>query len=127
MSAQFQKKPAMTDSTVKSGLHVEAPQALADDELAEALSMDPREISLDNGPSKNGLAQLVLVLVKLLHEVIEKQAIRRMDAGTLTNDQIERIGLTLMQQADALDRMREVFGLEPEDLDFDLSSLVRVE
>ena len=60
---------------------------------------------------------------KLLHEVLERQAIRRIDAGSLTEDQIERLGVTLMGQAEEIDRLRKEFGLEEEDLNLDLGPL----
>ncbi len=72
---------------------------------------------------KNGLGQLVLTLIKLLHEVLERQALRRIDAGSLTEEQIERLGLTLMQQAEEIERLRKEFGLDEEDLNLDLGPL----
>ncbi len=85
----------------------------------------PHRTRLDLDPErlKNGLGQLVLTLVKLLHEVLERQAIRRIDAGSLTEAQIEKLGLTLMRQAEEIDRLRREFGLEDEDLDLDLGPL----
>lgn len=83
------------------------------------LELDPEKV-------KNGLGQLVLALVKLLHELLERQAVRRMDAGSLTPEQIERVGLTLMRQAEEIDRLRQEFGLEEEDLNLDLGPLGRL-
>ena len=56
----------------------------------------PGRVRLDLDPDrlKNGLGQLVLTVVKLLHEVLERQALRRIEAGSLTEEQIERLGLT---------------------------------
>ena len=82
-----------------------------------------RRIDLDPEKVKNGLGQLVLTLVKLLHELLEKQAIRRIDAGSLSEEQIERLGLTLMGQAREIERLRDAFGLEEEDLNLDLGPL----
>ena len=65
----------------------------------------------------------MLTLVKLLHEVLEKQALRRIDAGSLTDDQIEQLGLTLMRQAEEIDRLRRSFGLGEDDLNLDLGPL----
>ena len=76
--------------------------------------------------TKNGLGQLVLTLVKLLHELLERQAIRRVEAGSLSEQQIERLGLTLMKQAQEIDRLRKEFGLEEEDLNLDLGPLGRL-
>jgi len=85
-------------------------------------SHTPR-INLDQDNIKNSLGQLVLTLVKLLHELLERQGIRRIEAGSLTDDQIERLGLTLMKQAQEIDRLRKEFGLEEEDLNLDLGPL----
>jgi hypothetical protein len=72
---------------------------------------------------KNGLGQLVLSIVKLLHELLERQALRRIDAGALSEEQIEKLGFTLMRQAEEIDRMRKEFGLEEQDLNLDLGPL----
>jgi hypothetical protein len=80
-------------------------------------------LDLDPDRLKNGLGQLVLTLIKLLHEVLERQALRRIDAGSLTEQQIEKLGLTLMRQAEEIDRLRREFGLEEQDLDLDLGPL----
>jgi len=83
-------------------------------------------LDLDPDRLKNGLGQLVLTLVKLLHELLERQALRRIDAGSLTEEQIERLGLTLMGQAEEIDRLRREFGLEEDDLNLDLGPLGRL-
>ena len=80
------------------------------------LELDPEQL-------KNGLGALVLTVVKLLHELLERQALRRIDAGSLTEEQIEKVGLTLLRQAEEIDRMRREFGLEEEDLNLDLGPL----
>ena len=80
-------------------------------------------LELDPESVKNGLGQLVLTLIKLLHELLERQALRRIEAGSLTEEQIERMGLTLMGQAEEIDRLRREFGLEEQDLNLDLGPL----
>jgi hypothetical protein len=85
-------------------------------------SQTPR-INLSQDNVKNSLGQLVLTLVKLLHELLERQGIRRIEAGSLTDEQIERLGLTLMKQAQEIDRLRKEFGLEEDDLNIDLGPL----
>ncbi len=80
------------------------------------LELDPEHV-------KNGLGQLVLTVVKLLHELLERQALRRIDAGSLSQDQIEKLGLTLMRQAEEIDRLRQEFGLGEQDLNLDLGPL----
>jgi hypothetical protein len=83
-------------------------------------------LDLDPERLKNGLGQLVLTLIKLLHEVLERQALRRIDAGSLSEEQIERLGLTLMNQTEEIDRLRREFGLEEDDLNLDLGPLGRL-
>jgi hypothetical protein len=83
-------------------------------------------LEIDGDRVRNGLAQLVLTLVKLLHELLERQAIQRMDSGSLTDEEIERLGFTLMRQAEELERLREVFDLKEEDLNLDLGPLGRL-
>ncbi len=75
---------------------------------------------------KNGLGQLVLTVVKLLHELLERQGIRRIESGSLTDAEIERLGLTLMRQAEEIDRLRREFHLEEDDLNLDLGPLGRL-
>ena len=87
---------------------------------AAGSAKSPR-LNLDQ--TKNGLGQLVLTLVKLLHELLERQAIRRIEAGSLGEAEINRLGMTLMRQAEEIDRLRIQFGLEEEDLNLDLGPL----
>ena len=93
-------------------------------------SSDPtaRVLDLDREHPEQGLARLVLSLVKLLHELLEKQAIRRMDAGRLSDEEIEQLGITLMRQAEALETLREHFQLSSSDLDLllDLEELLEI-
>jgi hypothetical protein len=81
------------------------------------------KLNLNQDSVKNGLGQLVLTLVKLLHDLLERQAVRRMEAGTLTDSEIERLGTTLMMQAQEIERLRSEFGLDEEDLNLDLGPL----
>ncbi|HVA01096.1 MAG TPA: gas vesicle protein K [Terriglobia bacterium] len=83
-------------------------------------------LDLDENNTKNGLGQLVLTLVKLLHELLERQAIRRIEAGSLSDQQIERLGLTLMRQGQEIERLRDEFGLQEDDLNLDLGPLGKV-
>jgi hypothetical protein len=82
-----------------------------------------RRMNLDEEKKKNGLAQLVLTVVKLLHELLEKQAICRIDGGGLTDEEIERLGFTLMRQSEEIARIAREFGLESDDLNLDLGPL----
>jgi len=75
---------------------------------------------------RDGLAQLVLTVVELLREVMEKQAIRRMEAGSLEEEQIEELGLTFQRLKGEVARLRGYFGLKEEDLNLDLGPLGRL-
>lgn len=83
----------------------------------------PRRIDVSNEPGANGLAQLVLALVKLLHELLERQALRRIEAGELSEEEIERLGLTLMRQTEEIERLAGQFGFTSADLNLDLGPL----
>jgi hypothetical protein len=92
------------------------PRAHSGSPCRARLELDPEKV-------KNGLGQLVLTVIKLLHELLERQALRRIDAGSLTEEQIERMGLTLMGQVNEIDRLRREFGLEEQDMNLDLGPL----
>ena len=86
----------------------------------------PRRVSADPETVERGLAQLVLTLVELLRQLMERQALRRMDAGTLDDDEIERLGRTFMKLAERMDELKQEFGLRDEDLNLDLGPLGRL-
>lgn len=93
----------------------------------EAITGAVKRIELGDDQGKNGLAQLVLTLVQLIHDLLEKQAIRRMEAGSLSDDELERLGLALMQQAEEIEQLCEAFGLDREDLGIDLGGVQYIE
>jgi hypothetical protein len=93
-------------------------RGLSRPDLADALADAP---SGRKGP-QHGLMKLVLTLVNLLHEVLERQAVRRMGNGTLTPTEIEDIGTALYAQAMEIARLREQFGLSETDLTLRLSA-----
>lgn len=108
----------------RTWLPLRASEWSAEEEVSALLQ--PRHsgrLNLSHDDAKNGLGRLVLTLVKLLHELLEKQAIERIENGTLMSDEIERLGLTLMRQAQEIDRLRRVFNLKDEDLNIDLGPI----
>lgn len=82
-----------------------------------------RRINADPEEVERGLAGLVLTVVELLRQLMERQALRRVEVGDLSELEVERIGLTLMALEKQMGRLREHFGLEPEDLNIDLGPL----
>lgn len=80
-------------------------------------------LDADQENVEQGLAKLVLTLVELLRQLLEKQALRRMDAGSLTDEEIERLGNTFMKLQERIDDLKVTFGLDDEELNIDLGPL----
>ena len=96
-------------------------------EVASEMDSTPTgRIKADPENVERGLAQLVLTIVELLRQLMERQAIRRMEAGSLTDDEVERMGETFMKLEERMGELRDHFGLEPEDLNLDLGPLGRL-
>jgi hypothetical protein len=94
--------------------------------LDETGPQGPRRVIADPETVERGLAQLVLTLVELLRQLMERQALRRMDTGTLSDEEVERLGLTFMRLAERMDELKATFGLRDEDLNLDLGPLGRL-
>jgi hypothetical protein len=90
-----------------------------DDALSRRIDADPENV-------ERGLAQLVLTIVELLRQIVERQAIRRVEAGGLDDETIERLGRTLMALEARMDELKDTFGLTDEDLNLDLGPLGRL-
>jgi hypothetical protein len=83
----------------------------------------PRRINADPEQVEKGLVQLVLTLVELLRQLMERQALRRMEQGTLSDEQIERLGETFMKLDRRMEELKDHFGLEDRDLNLNLGPL----
>ena len=81
----------------------------------------PRRIELEPKKVEQGLAQLMLSVVELLRQLMEKQALRRIESGRLSEVQVERLGVTLMHLEGRMEELKEHFGLD--DLNIDLGPL----
>ena len=91
--------------------------------LGDALS---RRINAEPEAVERGLAQLVLTIVELLRQLMERQALRRVEAGGLTDEQVERLGQTLMLLSERMEELKDEFGMEDRDLNLDLGPLGRL-
>jgi len=91
--------------------------------LEELGDVFPRRIDSDPETVERGLAQLVLTLIELLRQLMERQAVRRMEQGILTNEEIERLGQTFMRLGERMEELKAEFGLEDEDLNINLGPL----
>jgi hypothetical protein len=99
------------------------PDAARDEPAAPAVRTAAGRLDLDRDSVEKGLTSLVLTVVELLRQLMERQALRRIDQGDLTEEQVERIGVTLMALEERMTELREHFGLEPGDLNLDLGPL----
>jgi Gas vesicle protein K len=82
-----------------------------------------RRVTADPEKLEKGLAQLVMTIIELLRQLMERQAIHRIEGGTLTPEEVERLGQTFLALAERMDELKEVFGLEDEDLNLNLGPL----
>jgi hypothetical protein len=80
-------------------------------------------VTADPEQVERGLVQLVLTIVELLRQLMERQALHRMEAGGLTDDEIERLGQTFMALAERMEELKEHFGLTASDLNLNLGPL----
>lgn len=94
--------------------------------LLPLLDSKRKRVPIDAEKAANGLGQLVLTLIKLVHELLEKQAVRRLESGSLTDEQIEKLGDTLMKQAEEIRTLCDAFGITESDLKLDLGPLGRI-
>ena len=95
-------------------------------ELSAVVRTLPERINADPERVEQGLARLVLTVIELLREVLEHQAVRRMDGGTLSEEQVEQLGLALLKLNHRMDERKGIFGLTDEDLNIDLGPLGRL-
>jgi hypothetical protein len=92
-------------------------------ELQQVRGTLPSRINVDADGVEQGLAQLVLTLVEFLRQLLERQAVRRMEGGTLSEEEVERVGLALMKLEEKVHQLADQFGLRPADLNINLGPL----
>ena len=83
----------------------------------------PKKIAANPENVEKGLARLVLTLIELIRKLMEKQAMRRVEAGSLTDEEVERVGETLMKLENKMKELKDIFGLKDEDLNLNLGPL----
>ena len=86
----------------------------------------PSRINIDAQSVEQGLAKLVLTLIEFIRRLLEKQAVRRMEGGDLSPEQIEELGLALMKLEARLQELKTQFGLSDDDLNLDLGPIGRL-
>jgi hypothetical protein len=95
-------------------------------QLNELSRQLPDRINAEPATAAKALGRLVLTLVEVVRKVLEHQAVRRMDSGTLSPEEVERLGLALLRLSERMDELKTAFGLRDEDLDIDLGPLGRL-
>lgn len=95
-------------------------------DLSEIAPTLPSRIEANPDDVEAGLAKLVLTLIEFLRQVLEHQAVRRMEGGSLSEQQVEQLGLSLMRLQERLDEIKNEFGLSDEELNIDLGPLGRL-
>jgi CII-binding regulator of phage lambda lysogenization HflD len=103
-------------------IETDSPEVFADEmeKLQDAL---PKKIEANPENAEKGLAKLVLTLIELIRKLMEKQAMRRVEAGSLTDEEVERVGETLEKLEKKMKELKEIFGLKDEELNLNLGPL----
>ena len=96
---------------------------MTNEEIEKVEKAIPRHLNADPEHLEQGLAKLVLALVDLLRRLLERQAIRRMEGGSLHDEEIERLGLAFMRMETKMEELKAVFGLKDDDLNINLGPL----
>lgn len=123
MAARKKKRPGKKPSVAM--MRIQEIESLREEletrkgELLPRWNANPEDV-------QKSVAQLVLALVEFLRRLLERQAIRRMEAETLTPEEIEQLGLALMRLEETVHDMAKQFGLRPEELNLDLGPLGRL-
>lgn len=93
------------------------------DDIGKLTNNEEAKLILGPDNADSGLAKLVLTLVELIRKLVEKQAMRRVDGGSLTEDEIERLGETLMKLEMKMEELKKHFNLTDRDLNINLGPL----
>lgn len=109
-----------------AGLQVQEIESLRGELERVAARARPPRWNANPDDVRKSVAKLVLTLVEFIRQLLERQAIRRMEAGTLTPDQTESIGLALMRLEETVRELGAQFGLSPEELNLDLGPIGRL-
>lgn len=96
------------------------------EELCRVSNTLPDRINIDPKSVEQGLGKLVLTLIEFIRRLLEKQAVRRMEGGDLSPEQIEELGLALMALETKMQELKGQFGLTDEDLNLDLGPVGRL-
>lgn len=117
------RKPSERPGPSRAAIDIREVESLREEIERLRASASPPRWNADPEDVRRSVAKLVLTLVDAIRQLLERQAIRRMDAGTLTEQETEDIGMALMRLEEAIRDIGAQFGLSPEDLQLDLGPL----
>jgi hypothetical protein len=118
-ASRTRRRPVRAGAARVAGIEVQELDSIRAEVQRLAQTVPPRW-NADPEDVRRSVAKLVLTLVEFIRQLLERQAIRRMDAGTLTPEQTEAVGLALMRLEETVRDIGTQFGLAPEDLNLDL-------
>jgi hypothetical protein len=93
------------------------------EEIGKIQNALPKRIDANPGNVEKGLAKLVLTLIELIRQLMEKQGMRRMESDSLTEEEIEKLGETFMKLENKMKELKEILGLKDENLNLNLGPL----
>jgi Gas vesicle protein K len=125
-TASRQKAPRTHRADAALSFEVQELDALRHELERQRSRLDEPRWNVNPEDAQRSVAKLVLTLVEFLRKLMERQAIRRMENGTLNDAQIEAIGLALMRLEETIADMAKRFGLSPDDLNLELGPLGRL-
>ena len=103
-------------------VETESPEEFIE-EIERVQNALPKKIDANPKTVEKGLAKLVLTLIELIRKLLEKQAMRRVEAGSLSDEEIERVGETLMKLESKMEELKGIFGLKDEEMNLNLGPL----
>jgi hypothetical protein len=116
----------LNGATTQSKLLAGRDLGLFADEFERLDSALSRRVNADRENLEKGLAQLVLTLIELLRQLMERQALRRIEGGSLSAEEVERLGETFRLLSERMEELKDQFGLDDDDLNLDLGPLGRL-
>ena len=118
----METSPLESPSPVEPEVETEHPAEFVA-ELRRVADRLPERVNIDAESVEQGLAKLVLTLIELIRRLLEKQAVRRMEGGSLPPEQVEELGLALMKLEEKMAELKTHFGLRDEELNIDLGPI----
>lgn len=119
------EKSSIPPASFESANESARAEALAAEKSERLEGRLPERVNIDSRSVEQGLARLVLAVIELIRRLLEKQAVRRMEGGRLSPEQVEELGLALLKLEEKMRELKGQFGLEDDDLNINLGPVGR--